>query len=109
SATKIGFTAMRLGAVGYVVPFLFVFAPSMLLQANQQTNYVMFGLTVATAIIACFLLGSAFEGYLLRPLKPGLRIQLVIISILLFIPFKAQSYSWIANVLAILWILFIVF
>jgi len=55
-----GFLAMRLGSAKYVLPFLFVLNPSMILKG--PVGEVL--LAVLTAIIGCILLAGALEGYL---------------------------------------------
>ena len=57
---KTGFYAMRLGAVLFVLPFLFVINPALILQGPW------IGIVTAslTAIIAIWVLSSAMEGYL---------------------------------------------
>jgi len=58
---KTGWTAMRLGAVKYIVPFFFVYAPPLLIHGSaweilQATLFAVFGIVIT---------GSALEGYLL--------------------------------------------
>ncbi|MEC5383733.1 TRAP transporter permease [Aurantimonas sp. C2-6-R+9] len=61
-ATKTGLYAMRLGSVLFVLPFLFVLNPSLILQGPIS------GIALASisALIAIWLLASALEGYLYR-------------------------------------------
>ncbi|MFH1954684.1 MAG: TRAP transporter permease [Pseudomonadota bacterium] len=54
------FLSMRLGSAKYILPFLFVLNPAMILIGPW--NEVL--LAVVTAIIGCILLASALEGYL---------------------------------------------
>jgi TRAP transporter 4TM/12TM fusion protein len=68
---KTGWHAMRLCAIAYIVPFLFVFSPALLL-IGQWYEVV---LSVVTAIIGAILLGVGIVGYIFRPigwLKRGL-------------------------------------
>ena len=60
---KTGWEAMRLCAIAYVVPFLFVFSPSLLLIGHWYEVV----LSVITAIIGAILLGVGVVGYLFRP------------------------------------------
>jgi TRAP transporter 4TM/12TM fusion protein len=68
---KTGWEAMRLCAIAYVVPFLFVFSPSLLLIGHWHEV----ALSVITAVIGAILLGVGVVGYLFRSvgiLKRGL-------------------------------------
>ncbi|WP_372657906.1 TRAP transporter permease [Hydrogenophaga sp.] len=62
SPVKTGFYAMRLGAILFILPFLFVIEPALILQGPWQ------GIASAslTAVIAIWVLSSAMEGYLYR-------------------------------------------
>lgn len=58
---KTGWTAMRLGAVKYIVPFFFVYAPALLVHGTfweilEATSFATMGIIVT---------GSALEGYLI--------------------------------------------
>ncbi len=57
---KTGLYSMRLGSVLFVLPFMFVLNPSLILQGELST--IIFSAT--TAIIAMWILASALEGYL---------------------------------------------
>lgn len=69
SPMKTGFAAMRLGWVAYVIPFLFVFAPTLLMDGGA-------GAVLWDFLIACagvFLVSVAMVGYLRRPLSVVVR------------------------------------
>ena len=92
--SKIGFTSMRLGAVLYIVPFLFVLNPSLILQGSPtEIVYAIFtalvGLALATAGLGRYLMGI---GNL--PLLPA--IALVVLGLLVALPLGIQI-----NVLAL--------
>ncbi len=57
---KTGWTAMRLGAVKYIVPFFFVYAPALLLHG---TPWKIFEATLFS-VVGIIIVGSALEGYL---------------------------------------------
>ncbi|MGE5217960.1 MAG: TRAP transporter permease [Chloroflexota bacterium] len=59
---RTGWQAMRLCSIAYVVPFLFVFSPSLLLIGHWYEVV----LSVTTAIIGAILLGVGVVGYLFR-------------------------------------------
>jgi len=62
NATKTGVYAMRLGGILFILPFLFVLNPSLILQGDLARIL----LSAATAIAAIWLIASAMEGYLYR-------------------------------------------
>jgi TRAP transporter 4TM/12TM fusion protein len=55
-----GFLAMRLGLTNFILPFLFVFTPTLILRG--ETVAILHDVT--TAVIAVWLMSSAFEGWL---------------------------------------------
>lgn len=59
--SEVGWIGFRLGITGFVVPFMFVFSPVLLLQSGHYLNV---GLAVITAIIGVFALGTAVIGYM---------------------------------------------
>ncbi len=78
-----GWTAMRFGWTAYVVPFMFVFAPSLLLQSSDITVTII---TIVTAIAGVWLISAGMIGYLFRPTGVLLRGGIFICGILLMIP-----------------------
>jgi TRAP-type uncharacterized transport system fused permease subunit len=73
SHMKIGFEATRIAIAGYVVPFMAVYAPALMLQSGDGLE-ASIGLIPAAAyvfvkaVIAIGLWGGAATGYLLAPL-----------------------------------------
>lgn len=66
SPMKIGFQAMRIAIAGFVIPYMAVYAPALMLQGNAgwtATLYVLF-----KAIVAILLWGGAAIGYWIKPL-----------------------------------------
>ena len=57
---RTGFVAWRLGIAGFIVPFMFVYAPEILLQGS----WVRTVSTSVTALIGIFCLASSVEGWL---------------------------------------------
>ncbi|WP_227715442.1 TRAP transporter permease [Marinobacter sp. 1-3A] len=62
NATKTGVYAMRLGGILFILPFLFVLNPSLILQGDITRILI----SALTAITAIWLIASAMEGYLYR-------------------------------------------
>jgi len=84
SPIKVGYTACRLGGVIYILPFIFVFNPALILQAGAGEILQ----TVFSAALGVILLASSFEGYLvgIGRLNWGFRIAFLIAGIALAIP-----------------------
>jgi TRAP-type uncharacterized transport system fused permease subunit len=93
------FSAVRIGAAGFIVPFMFVFEPALLFIGDWPTILH----AVITAAAGCFMLAASLHGYLFKPtrhwervlmfaaaltlIKPGLVTDLVglgLIAIVLF-------------------------
>ena len=66
-----------------MVPFLFVFSPSLLLQGNDAVALVV---DVATAIGGVWLVSAAMIGYLINLLSWPMRALAMLTGILLLIP-----------------------
>jgi TRAP transporter 4TM/12TM fusion protein len=86
-----GWNAMRLCAIAYIVPFLFVFSPSLLLIGH----WYEVALSVITAIIGAILLGVGVVGYLFRSLGIFKRALFVLAATGLLIP-VVQSGNFVA-------------
>ena len=79
---KTGWTGMRLGIVAYIVPFVFVFHPALILVGTPGEIV----LTVATASIGVVLLGIGCAGYLFRPLGWGRRVWVLAAGLCMMAP-----------------------
>ncbi|MDH3444467.1 MAG: TRAP transporter large permease subunit, partial [Deltaproteobacteria bacterium] len=92
---RTGFAAVRFGWMAYVIPFLFVASPSLLMQGAPLS----IGLAFATALGGVWLVSAAVVGYLQRPLSPAMRMALTIVGFLLLIPPGAFDGAGIVNIL----------
>lgn len=81
---RTAFLSMRLGSAKYILPFLFVLSPSMILLGPPM----QVSLTVITAIVGCVFLAAALEGYLYTygKIPFGLRIPIFAAGFLLLYP-----------------------
>jgi TRAP-type uncharacterized transport system fused permease subunit len=79
---RTGWEAMRLCSIAYVIPFLFVFSPSLLLYGH----WYIVALSVATAVIGSILLGVGLVGYLFRRIGIVKRALFIIAAVGLLIP-----------------------
>ncbi len=62
---KVGWTAVRVGIIGFVVPYMFVFSPELLMQGAAIRIIIAF----ITACVGCFCCAVAFQRYFLTEAK----------------------------------------
>jgi TRAP transporter 4TM/12TM fusion protein len=79
---KTGWLAFRLGLVGFIVPYMFVYSPTILLIGD----WWHVGITVLTASVGVICLAAAGEGYLMQPFKWYERILAIAAAIFLIVP-----------------------
>ena len=79
---KVGFNAVRFGVVAFLIPYMFVYAPSLLMQ-GPAWKILLDGLT---ALFGVIILAAALEGFLIRPLAVPIRVVLFILAILMVVP-----------------------
>ena len=77
-----GWTAVRVGAAGFIVPFMFVFEPSLLMIGPWQDILQSF----VTASIGTICLAAGLFGYVLREARMWERAALLVAAILLIKP-----------------------
>ena len=71
---RTGLKAFMFGLVAYIVPYMFVFSPALLLKGSVGEIF----LAIATALIGIYELSAGVSGYLLGNLKDPLRIILIL-------------------------------
>ena len=91
SAMKIGFKATQIAIAGFVVPFMAVYDPALMLQGDPTWIAVVY--IVVKALLAIFLWGCAAIGYLWSPLHMFERVIAASIAALLVaaIPLTDQA------------------
>ena len=78
--TKVGYTALKLGLTGLIVPYMFVYGPSLVLYGSTLSVIR----SAITAIVGIYLLSSSLQGfYLVKRVKLFVRILLLICALLL--------------------------
>src|SRR5690606_32644543 len=77
-----GVAAVKLGLTGYIIPFMFVFGPSLLLIGAWSTV----ALTTVSAVCGVVLLAAGLHGYLLTHAAMWQRVLLVAAAICLIKP-----------------------
>ena len=81
-AMKTGWTSVRFGWTAFVVPFLFVFSPSLLLQGEPLD----LAIDVATAVGGVWLLSAAMIGYLAGRIPGAVRLLMACAGVALLLP-----------------------
>lgn len=82
---KIGFMSMRLAIAGFIVPFIFIYTPELLLGTGMGTIWQTIFSFVVTAL-GLILLCACFEGALIHKLKTWERIIWLVPAVLLIWP-----------------------
>lgn len=91
---KTGWAAMRFSWTAYIVPFLFVFSPSLLLQSSSWTETA---LSVSTAVVGVWFVSSGMIGHAFGRLSVPLRVAFVVGGGLLMIPIEMLSVAGYLN------------
>ena len=79
---KAGWEAVRIGSAGFIVPFMFIYEPSLLMIGPWYVTAV----ALASAVIGVIALAASLHGYLLAALSMWQRAVLFIAAILLIAP-----------------------
>ncbi|MBI3452037.1 MAG: TRAP transporter permease [Rhodospirillales bacterium] len=74
--------AIRMGAAGFIVPFMFVYQPALLMIGDWRETVLAGG----SAALGCLLLAAGLHGYLIRPAKIWERVALVAAALMLIKP-----------------------
>jgi TRAP transporter 4TM/12TM fusion protein len=95
---RTGWTAARIGWSSYIVPFLFVFSPSLLMQ-GPAPGIVW---NVLTAAFGVWLGTAGVVGYVVRPIAPAVRALFILAGVLTLIPtdlFTGALFTDVAGIL----------
>jgi TRAP transporter 4TM/12TM fusion protein len=97
---RAGWAGMRLAAVAYVVPFLFVLEPTLI--GRGSTGAVL--LATATALVGTWLLAASLVGHWFAPLSPWERLWLAASALAVLTPETGQvpAFSWPVEVAGLL-------
>ena len=77
-----GWAAMRIAAAGYIVPFMFIYEPALLLIGPWHVSVLAF----ASATLGIIALAASFHGYLLAVLAMWQRVVLFVAALCLIAP-----------------------
>ena len=87
---KTGWVAMRFSWTAYIVPFLFVFSPTLLMRGTAFD----IALAVATAIVGVWFVSAGMIGYGLRRMPAASRVAAVAGGALLLLPHEIGLWAW---------------
>ncbi|MEP7276221.1 MAG: TRAP transporter permease [Betaproteobacteria bacterium] len=93
-----GWEAMRLAAPAYIIPFMFIYEPSLLLIGDVSTSL----LSSITAMVGVFCLAAGLQGYLFRPAPWWERAALLAAAILLIKPGAITDAAGLALLAAVI-------
>lgn len=83
----IGYAGMKLAIVSYIIPFIFVYSPEILLSYDPQYTVVNIVASILVTIYICFLLTVSVVGYLFKTLSKWTRIMFAGFSGILILSF----------------------
>jgi len=106
SPWKTSIESIKLGVVAYLVPFFFVFEPSLILQTDSVQNVIY---SFVKSAIGVYFLAAAIQGYITRLglLNIYSRILFGLVGILIFIPnvyTDIVGFITLAILIVIMWI-----
>ena len=89
-----GWTAMRFGWSAYIVPFLFVYSPAILMMGGIPDIVIATG----TSLGGIWLICAAMTGYLVRVLDLPMRLGFIAAGVLLLLPHQVSEAVFWANI-----------
>jgi TRAP transporter 4TM/12TM fusion protein len=89
-----GWTAMRFGWAAYIVPFLFVYSPAILMMGSTADVVIV----TVTSLAGIWLICVAMTGYFARVLDAPLRIAFFAAGVLLMLPHQVSDLVFWLNV-----------
>lgn len=96
-AMATGWAAMKFGWLAYVIPFLFVYSPTLILKGEPAEIAV----AISTAVIGIWLVSAALAGFLIARLSTVMRVLLAVFGLAALVPagaFPSALYTDIAGV-----------
>ena len=93
-----GMAAVRLGWIAYIIPFVFVLSPSLLMDGGVFEVLIAF----VTAVIGVWIASCGFIGYLYRPIGFLFRLVFIAAGISLLLPGDAIPHGITVNVVGAL-------
>ena len=91
-AMKTGYEACRLGWSAYIVPFIFVVSPPLLMQGG----IVVVGQAFISAVAGVWLVSAGMVGYFIRPMATIMRFAFGVAGLVLLLPTSALGFgTWV--------------
>jgi TRAP-type uncharacterized transport system fused permease subunit len=86
---KIGYNSMAFGAVAFVVPFIFIYSPQLIMVGTVPDILLSF----ATAIIGVLFMSAAIRGFFVRKLEILPRLLYLACGIAVILPIRFGSFG----------------
>ncbi len=93
-----GWQSVKMGWIAYLLPFVFVFQPSLLFRGPTWLGF----LDLATAMLGVVFGTAALIGHFNRRLGRTARVLLVPAALAVILPVEALAYSWAVNIAGLL-------
>ncbi len=93
-----GWEAVRFGWVAYLIPFLFVASPTLLLDGSPMAVTA----AITTSLFGVWMVSAAVIGYFRRPVKGMYRALFAVAGLMMFIPAGAVPYGHIVDGLGVI-------
>ena len=97
SPMRTGFAAMRFGWLAFVIPFMFVLSPTLLMQGRP----VLIIINLVSAMCGVFIVSMGIIGFLVRKLNPFLRIILGLSGLALISPASGYGAGISVNIIGL--------
>lgn len=105
NAWETSWTSIRLGWTAYLVPFLFLFAPALLLQGNVTTVFW----AITTAVIGIYGVTVGIVGFQSVHLSPALRFGFIAAGLVLLLPSELFASAFGLNITGLIALISLVF
>jgi TRAP transporter 4TM/12TM fusion protein len=100
SPNKVGFLSMRLAMAGFIVPFIFIYQPDLLI--TEKSNMTIACITFFSTALGVVMLCAAIEGVFFRKLITIERVVFTAVAVALILPdTKISIIGFIASVIVI--------
>ena len=99
--TKTGLWAVRLGLIGFIIPFFFLDNPVLLIGVDKTATLWESLWSIFTAMIGTFALVAGLEGWIIRKASMIERVILIAVSPLLLFPGSLTDIAGIAGIAAV--------
>ena len=99
--TKTGLWAVRLGLIGFIIPFFFLDNPVLLIGVDKTATLWESLWSIFTAMIGTFALVAGLEGWIIRKAGVIERVILIAVSPLLLFPGSLTDIAGIAGIAAV--------